>query len=166
MNVNVFSLPRPTYVHASVCDYINDMLSRDPNPSTGCLYQDVVQGEYWRTVVWGSAATYKRCSPVSVWRIWIAWLDYLCVLSTAEQGTDSRASGLCKWVWRTYSQVHWCSGWAVVALHTALTDSERFWQPGILHSISIIHVCFAAVASVTSVSELRKVQWLEEKKQG
>lgn len=35
----------PTYAHASVCDYINDMLSTDPTLSAGCLYQDVAEEE-------------------------------------------------------------------------------------------------------------------------
>lgn len=112
------------------------------------------------------------------------WPDYLLVISTVEQGTDSGASGLWRWVWSTYSQVHWCSGQGVVALHTALTDTERIWQQGFLYSISILHVCFAAVASVTSTSfqaawlslvhqkgqssstSLLQVLWLGERKKG
>lgn len=42
---------RPTYAHATVCDYISDMLLRDPRLSAGCLYQDVVQEEHRRTAV-------------------------------------------------------------------------------------------------------------------
>lgn len=122
--MSMFSLPQALLMHIHV--WVITSTTWDPSFSTGRLYQDVVQNDYWRTAGSVCEAQWPRIKDaLQCLSEEYGWPDYLHVISTAEQGTYSQASGLWKWVWSTYSQVHWCSRRAVVALHTALTHSER-----------------------------------------